>query len=420
MKKNEIQCPECETTIELTEVLTKQIESGLKKRIQQEEKEREAKFNERMSGLAALEATIKAKEDSIEDMIAMRLADQKVELLKEATEKASQESELKVKRLNDELEEKSKKVIELQSSEVELRKKQRELEEMKSSLELEATKKIEEERVKIAEDIREKSEAEHRLKLREKDEHMKAMKRQIDELKRKSEVSSQERQGEALEGELFEVLEGTFPVDEIEEIKKGERGADILQTVKNSALKTCGLMLWESKNTKEFQKKWITKLKKDQQDKGASVAILLSTKLPKEISGFGYFEGVWITDYKSALGLATALRQGIVEVARQKVVTDSRSSIRDVVYEFVTGKEFAQQMTAVVNAYKGMQDDLEAEKRAMTRIWKKREKQISTVLENVTGIYGSVEGILSAEKAIKPIEVLALESPLQNDTSPVE
>jgi hypothetical protein len=53
-----------------------------------------------------------------------------------------------------------------------------------------------------------------------------------------------------------------------------------------------------------------------------------------------------------------------------------------------------------------MQADLDSERRAMQRIWKQREKQINKVLENTTGMYGSIQGI--AGNAIGNIKALEL------------
>jgi len=162
-------------------------------------------------------------------------------------------------------------------------------------LELEVERKLSEERKKISEEAGNKATEENMLKMREKDDQLAAMKKQIDELKRKSEVGSQEAQGEALEGALQEVLQLTFPYDQFEEIKKGARGADVLQKVFNNG-KECGLILWESKNTKDFQKGWIEKLKNDQQDKKADIAVIMTMTLPKKIDNFDRCEDIWITD----------------------------------------------------------------------------------------------------------------------------
>lgn len=175
------------------------------------------------------------------------------------------------------------------------------------------------------------------------------------------------------------------------------------------------IRLWESKNTKDFQKSWVEKLKKDQQDKNADIAVIMTVTLPKEIDSFGQYEDVWITDYRSAIGLAVALRHGLINVARQKLITAGQDSMKDVIYQYITGQEFAMHIKAVVNAFAQMQEQFEKEKRAMNKIWKAREKQITTVLENVTGIRGSIEGLVGGHKALPEVEPLSLETIAEDD-----
>lgn len=284
------------------------------------------------------------------------------------------------------------------------------MEQEAKEIKLTVQRQIDEERKKIEEQASKEAAEKEQLKLREKDDQLAAMKRQIDELKRKAEVGSQEAQGEALEGVLQDVLQQTFHFDAFEEVKKGARGADIIQRIHNRTGKECGTILWESKNTKDFQKPWIEKLKKDQQDINASIAVIMSVALPKEIDSFGIYEGVWVSDYKSVVGLATALRHGLIEVARQKLVTAGRDSVKGVIYEYVTGNEFAMHIKAVVNAFGLMQEQLDKEKRAMGKIWKAREKQITTVLDNVIGIRGSIEGLVGDQKFLPQVDTLSLDA----------
>ena len=244
--------------------------------------------------------------------------------------------------------------------------------------------------------------------MREKDDQLESLTKQIAELKRRAEVGSQEASGEALEEELQDILQQTFSFDRFEEIKKGQRGADILQRVRNKSGRLCGTILWESKNTKDFNKAWIPKLHKDQQDAKADIGAIVSVALPKEIESFGRQDDIWISNFKSTIGLATALRQLLIEVTRQKFISAGQTSMKDLIYEYVTGQEFSMHIKAVVNAFAVMQEDLEKEKRAVSLIWKKREKQISTVLTNVAGMKGSIEGL--AQKALPEAEVLSLET----------
>ncbi len=444
MLNQTIKCPKCGVEIPLTEALTGQIEQNIKLKYETEFAAKDRDYKSKLDVLNQQEKELEAKQQAVEEQIAEKLMAERLKLTeqKRALETQQQKIEEQVaeklkaerktiaeaerkkilteqaeqtKALQEELEEKNKKLSEANKKEFELLRKHRELEEKSEQLELEVERKLSEERKKISQEARKKAAEENMLKMREKDDQLTAMKKQIDELKRKSEIGSQEAQGEALEQQLQEYLESCFPYDKFEEVKKGARGADVLQIVHNPSGKECGKLLWESKNTKDFQKTWTSKLKNDQQDANADIAVIMSVALPSEIKNFGLYDNIWITDYKSVIGLATALRQGLIEATKQKAITLGRDSIKDVVYNYVTSKEFNLHIKAVVNTYKQMQQDLEAEKRSMTRIWSKREKQISTILDNVTGMYGSIEGIVGNQKALPEIETLSLEAITDED-----
>ncbi len=410
MPDQTIKCPKCGTQIPLTEALTGQIEQSIKLKYEAEAAEKAKELDKEKMILKQKAKELEAKEQAIDEQVSEQLKTERKELAEAERKKIIAEQLEQTKALEGELEEKNQKLKEFQQQELELRRQQRKLQEDKEAFELEAARKLDEERKKIAEEAGKKATEEQQLKMREKDDQLTAMKKQIDELKRKAEVGSQEAQGEALEQELQEYLERTFAYDRFQKVKKGAKGADILQIVHNQAGKECGKILWESKNTKEFQKSWIEKLKKDQQQDNADIAVIMSVALPVGIDSFDMYDGVWVTDYKSLKGLATALRQGLIEVARQKLITTGQDSIKDVLYQYITGQEFIMRIRAVVEAFQRMNEELGKEKRAMTRIWNSREKQIATVIENVAGIHGSIEGLVGNQKALPEIEALSLES----------
>ena len=410
MPDQTIKCSKCGAEIPLTEALTGQIEQSIKLKYEAEAAKKAQGLEKEKAALKQQAKELEAKGQAIDEQVAEQLKAERKEIAETERKKIIAEQSEQTKALEEELGEKNQKLKEFQQQELELRKQQRKLLEEKEAFELEAARTLDEERKKIAEEAGKKAAEENMLKMREKDDKLTAMKKQIDELKRKAEVGSQEAQGEALEEELQEYLERTFPYDKFEEVKKGARGADILQIVHNQAGKECGEILWESKNTKEFQKNWIEKLKRDQQQANADIAVIMSVALPAGIDSFDMYDGVWVTDYKSSKGLATALRQGLIEVARQKLITTGQDSIKDVLYQYITGQEFIMRIRAVVEAFQRMNDELGKEKRAMTKIWNSREKQIGTVIENVVGIHGSIEGLVGNQKPLPEIEALSLES----------
>jgi len=414
MPDQTIKCPNCGTQIELTEALTGQIEQGIRAQYEAEANQKEKDLQVRLQEIKQQQKELDARQQAIEDQVAEQVKAERKKIAEQEKAKILFEQAEQRQALQDELTEKNQKLKEFQQQELELRKQQRKLQEEKEAFELEAVRKLDEQRKQIAEEAGKKAAEEQMLKLKEKDQLIESLRQQAQDWQRRAEVGSQEAQGEALEGQLQEVLEQAFPYDQFAEIKKGARGADIMQIVRNPSGTECGEILWESKNTKDFQRPWIEKLKKDQQNSGADVAVIMSMALPKEIDRFGMFEDIWVTDYKSAIGLCVALRQGLIKAQRERIVTAGRESVKDVIYNYITSNEFAMHVRAVVNSYEAMKADMDYEKRAMLRIWNKREKQINAVLDNVTQMYGSIEGLVG-QKALPTIESMSLEAIAEED-----
>ncbi len=374
MTTETIKCPKCSTVIELSEAISHDIEIRLK---QQYENEFE----------------VKVKKEK--------------KLLEEKAKKEAQESvDLKVSDLKEQLEEKTRNLKEAQKQELELRKRQRELEEKEEKLELELSRKIDAERQKIIEKTSKEFEETHRLKDAEKDKQLDDMKKQIGELKRKAEQGSQQMQGEVLELELEESLKEEFPFDDIEPVAKGVKGGDIIQTVKTQSGRLCGKILWETKRTKNWSDSWIQKLKDDQRDAKADIAILASESLPKGFHHFRQISGVWVTDTHSGVSLALALRVVLIQVTREREIQVGKKEKMEIAYNYLTGQEFRNRVEAIVESFTAMKVDLEAERRAMLKIWSKREKQIERVISNAAGMHGDLQEI--AGSSLPTIKMLEL------------
>lgn len=410
MPDQTIKCPNCGTQIPLTEALTGQIEQSIKLTYETKAAEKAKELDKEKENLKQKAKDLEVKGQAIDEQVAEQLKTERKEIVETERKKILAEQAEQTKALQEELEEKNKKISDANKKELDLLKKQRQLEEQSEQLELDVERKLSEERKKISEEAGKKATEENMLKMREKDDLIKAMQGKIEDLKHKAETGSQERQGEALEEQLQEILRQTFPFDRFEEIKKGARGADILQIVRNSAGKECGSILWESKNTKDFQKGWIEKLKNDQREAKANLAVIMSIALPPEIESFGIYQDIWVTDYKSAVGLAMALRQSLINLKRSEIIQANQEGLKDVIFNYITSQEFAMHIKAIVSAYKQMQEDLDSEKRSMQRIWKKRETQIHKVIGNVTDIYATIEGLVGSQKILPDIEPLSLKA----------
>ncbi|HOW54267.1 MAG TPA: DUF2130 domain-containing protein [Syntrophorhabdaceae bacterium] len=396
-------CPHCKKEIPLDEALTHQIRETLQKELNEEITKREVEFGERLAALTKdKEEFKKLKEKQEKDFEAEKekLRTRYDEDLKKALEKAGEAAKKKaeealaveLKSLREEVEEKGRVLKEFQTKEFELRKEKRKLEEEKENMGLEIERKLDSERQKIREETSKRFVEQQTLKDREKDMLIDSLKKKAEELQQKLEQGSQERQGETLELVLEDLLRAKFPQDTIEPVPKGMKGADLIQKVCSSNGQICGTIIWESKRTKAWSDGWIDKLKEDQREAKADIAVIISTVLPKDISDdVDNVKGVWVTNFPLAVGLAMALRSGVIEIAMAKQGMVGKSEKMEMLYGYLSGSEFRQQIEGIVEAFASLKKDLDHERNAMEKIWAKREKQIERVIKSTGRMYGSLQ-----------------------------
>lgn len=279
------------------------------------------------------------------------------------------------------------------------------LREKDASREIEMKKKMLEDREKIKEEERLKLEDEHKLKDLENFKKLQDVLKANEELKRKLEQGSQQTQGESLELTLEEELKKEFPQDVISEVKKGVRGADLIQEVVDRLNRSCGTIIWESKNAK-WSDTWIGKLKEDQRQAKADLAVLVSVDLPKDITTYNFKNGVWICSYKFFIPLAIALRFNLVNIYFEKQNAVNVDEKMKVLYEYLTGNEFKLRVEGIVEAFGTLQDDIEREKRWFAGKWARQEKEIRKVIDHTHGLYGDLQGVTG--RALPEIKSLEL------------
>ncbi|MBI1954880.1 MAG: DUF2130 domain-containing protein [Acidobacteria bacterium] len=414
-----IKCPECGALIPITETLHLQLAEQAKAELRQQiAKERKA-LTEKERQLKKREASLVSAEQDIEKRLQKRLEVEKAKLRQAALDTARGEVAVELADVRADAAEKAKKLKEAQDAELKLRKDKRDLEEAKRNLQLEVARTLDQERERIREEAAHAALEEHHLKDAEKDKKLQDALRMNEELRRKLEQGSQQTQGEVLELQLEEILRANYPMDDIEPVPKGMRGADVIQTVRAKSGALCGSIIWESKRTKAWSDGWITKLKDDQRIARADVAVIVTEVLPKDLDGFGLRDGIWIAHPRFVLGLATALRVTLSEVAFTKRASASKNETVEAVFQYLTGPEFRQRVEAIVTAFVELKNELDEEKRIAIRRWNKREKQIERVIANTSGMYGDLQGLIGGSMqsipsldahSEEPSELAALES----------
>lgn len=311
------------------------------------------------------------------------------------------------KLLTEQLAEARGKAAEAQQAELALRKKAEAVEARARELDLEVARRLDVEKQRLEESLRRTAGEEQALKLREKDKQIDDLKKLVEEMKRKSEQGSQERQGEVLELDIEERLSALFPHDIVRPVPKGMRGADLVQEVCGSGGQVCGTIVWETKNTRNWSPAWIDKLKEDQRAVGASLAVLVTVALPADVRDFGRIGGVWVASVSAWPALALALREQLVAVAFARATSEGRQEKMALLYDYLSGEAFHHRVEAIVEAFTAMQTQLHGERRAMERLWREREKQIERVITHTAGMYGEVRGLVGA--SLPEIPALTLE-----------
>jgi len=404
MAEQTIKCPYCKEDIPLTEALTHQIQEKVRSELEVELKKKEQNLEVKEIELLKKVKAVENSEKTIEEEIVKKVEAEKEKLIQEAKKKAEETVSLEIKDMRERLHEKEVKLEELQKTELDLRKRERGLEEKMKNIELEVERKLAGERRKIEEESLKRITEDHRLKDLEKEKQINDMRRQIGDLKRKAEQGSQQLQGEVQELDIETFLKEHFIFDDIQPVPKGVRGADVLQKVYTKRETPCGSILWETKRTRNWVEGWITKLKEDQREAKADIAAIVSDVLPKDISNFGFRNGVWITDRSSLLGLAFALRTTLTQVAFAKLAAEGKDEKIELLFSYLTGSEFKQRVEAMIETFITMKQELDKEKRTTVVRWGKQEKQIERVIAVISGMHGDLKGLGVPTQSIPALE----------------
>ncbi|GJL53975.1 MAG: hypothetical protein NPIRA02_11070 [Nitrospirales bacterium] len=427
MTEPTIICPQCHTEIKLTESLAAPLLETTKQDYERRLAQKDADAVKREAVLTERETALAKAKETLDEQVAERLKQERVRISAEEAKKAKLEIggdlEQKSKELSDLqtiLKQRDEKLAEAQKAQAELIKKQRELDDAKRELDLTVEKRVQEGLTVTREQAKKEAEESLSLKVREKEQTISSMQKQIEDLKRRAEQGSQQLQGEVQELELETLLTTKFPLDQIQPVPKGEYGGDVLQRVVSGFGQSCGTILWESKRTKNWSDGWLSKLREDQRQAKAEIAVIVSQVLPKDVETFELVDGVWVTHPKAAFPVATLLRHTLMEVASARQASEGQQTKMEMVYQYLMGPRFRQRVQAIVEGFTSMQEDLDKERKVITKQWAKREEQIDRVMQSTVGMYGDLQGIAGKTlQEIEGLELTSLDGPKEeeNDTS---
>jgi hypothetical protein len=383
-------------------------EADLKKRLGDQAEQLAAAEKARVE-LAAREKALAAQEAGLGERIEREAAARAVALADKA--RTDFEGRLKAQ---------AEQIAAFQATELRLRKDRAELEAKQAQLELDVQRKLDEERKQIADSVRHAESEKSRLREADLQKKLDDMRAQVEEMKRKAEQGSQQAQGEVLELLLEEQIAKAFPLDVIEEVKKGARGGDIVHRVMTRSEQQAGLILWEAKRAQNWSVAWPGKLKDDMREIGADLGVIVATSLPKEFEGdqqFGPHEDVWVTTPGMALPVAGLLRALVENVYRQRLIAANREEKADAVYDYLTGPAFAQKWKKIYDVFQSMKRELDTERTVTTQRWTRREKQMQQAVLTLARVAGDIQGLAQQDLPQLELERAALDAPEHDEKS---
>lgn len=415
MNDQSITCPKCGEEIKLNESLAAPLVAAVRSQYEKKLKAQSKEIADREAALETRATELERQKRSIEAQVAEQV---QAQLKSERRAIAAIEARKAKELVKDEVDEQARalaqekeraealqnKLTTAQAAQSELLKKERELEDAKREVGLKIERGIQEGLDDVRKNATREAEQQVELRLKDRDFKIEQLTKQINELKQKAEQGSQQTQGEVLELVLEHQLRARFPLDSIEAVGKGESGADVVQHVRDEFGQVCGKILWESKRTKNWQEPWLAKLRGDQRAAGADLAVIVSQALPKDVTHFDHVDGIWVSSIACMLPVAVALRQGLIQLAFARKAGEGQETKVQQVYAYLTGPRFRQRVETIVEKFTDMEDDLDKERKVITKQWAKREEQIRMVLDATTGMYGDLQGI--AGKSLAEIGTL--------------
>jgi hypothetical protein len=423
-----ITCPGCKAEIKLTESLAAPLLEAIKRDYEHRLQKKDADIAKHEAALKERESILAKEKATLDEQVAERLRQARIGIATEEARKAKlalgqdlEDKSRAITELQQILEQREVKLAEAQKAQADLLRKQRELDDAKRELDVTIEKRVQETVATARDQAKKEAEDALKLKVLEKEQTIASMQKQLEELKRKAEQGSQQLQGEVLELQLEGLLGAKFPQDLLEPVPKGEHGGDLVQRIRATSGRSSGTILWETKRTKNWSDGWLPKLREDQRAAKADAAVLVSQVLPKDVETFDFIEGVWVTHPRTVVPVALALRQMLIEVSCARVSSEGQQTKMEMVYRYLTGPRFRQRVQAIVEAFSSMTEDLDKEKKAITKQWAKREEQIDRVMQATVGMYGDLQGIAGKSlQEIKGLEFAALQEPLFPEQEPDE
>jgi len=197
--------------------------------------------------------------------------------------------------------------------------------------------------------------------------------RKVSELSLKLEKQSSQMLGDEAEVDLFDELSRKFPADRIERVRKGAKGADVVQHIMDG-MEEVGRIVYESKNVSTWQSAFITKAKSYQTRYKTPYVVVVSRALPRREKGLCVRKGIPVVEPHMAIPLAAIVREAVAEIARMRVSGKARKEKEQVLFTYILSDDFGGRFRQIADGVKELRDLQDRARDWHDRTWDKESE----------------------------------------------
>jgi hypothetical protein len=216
-------------------------------------------------------------------------------------------------------------------------------------------------------------------------------------------------------------LQRRYPQDQITPVHRGMAGGYVTQVVRQGD-SDCGTILWEVKRAANWVPSWPAKFVADRNAARALIGVIVSQSLPRGVSSFGQIGEVWACSFADAADLTGVLRELVITVWRHQVTAAERAGSAEKVFNYVMTGNFSRRFARLTGLAASLLQDLDQDKRALERRWKRTELRVREILDirdaigdDLMEVIGSDAELPSAFRAELPAADADDEPPTPHD-----
>jgi hypothetical protein len=213
---------------------------------------------------------------------------------------------------------------------------------------------------------------------------------------RKTRTGSATEEGYARQDLFADELQRRFPQDRIIPVHRGMAGADVTQVVRQGET-DCGAILWEVKRAATWVPAWPAKLVADRTKARALIGVIVSESLPPGVGSFGQVGEVWVCGFGDAADLAGVLREMVLTAWRHQVAAAERTGNAEKVFNYVMTGDFSRRFVRLTTLAASLLQDLDQDKRALERRWKRTEVRVREILDIRDAIGDDLMEVIGAD-----------------------